>query len=234
MRSEFEALIEDIRSVVRVLVTDLTANKEERNFQIMTSYQRWYSAALPLVDVLAPDRLDEFQRMYRSADPSEFGIGDWAAGRIKVRGDTNDVVLLRVMNQKNIFESIAPRMTSQLSNIRGTLQADLFDSELDAGQHLLENGHVRAAGVVAGVVLEAHLQSVCMSHKISIGRKKKTIGNLKDALRDASVVDLPVARQIEAIADIRNLCTHKGGREPTTEEVQRLIEQTSRYTKELY
>jgi len=53
------------------------------------------------------------------------------------------------------------RASSVVGNITGVLQASLFDSEIDAAENLLSNGHVRAAGAVAGVTLEAHLASVC-------------------------------------------------------------------------
>ena len=47
------------------------------------------------------------------------------------------------------------------------VQADLFDNELDAAAELNDKGFRRAAGAVAGVVLEEHLETVCEQHNIS-------------------------------------------------------------------
>ena len=42
-------------------------------------------------------------------------------------------------------------------DIRQLVQADLFDSELDAADELGKKKFTRAAGALAGVVLERHL-----------------------------------------------------------------------------
>jgi hypothetical protein len=42
---------------------------------------------------------------------------------------------------------------------------------------------LRAAGAVAGVVLEKHLRQVCDDHKITVAKKNPTIGDLNELLK---------------------------------------------------
>ena len=130
----------------------------------------------------------------------------------------------------SILEAINARFESSLFDIR-QLQADLFDSELDAARELLRSGFLRASGVVVGVVLEKHLQEVCASHSLTIRKKNPTIGDLNDALKDASVIDIPAWRFIQRLGDLRNLCGHQKEREPTKEEVSELVEVGAKITK---
>jgi hypothetical protein len=128
-----------------------------------------------------------------------------------------------IKNQIGILSSARSRIESILTGITGVLQADLFDNELEAARHLQRNGHLRAAGTIAGVVLEGHLRKVAETHGLGPQTKDKTLNPIKDALRKADVIDLPTARRIEFFGDLRNRCAHKGDKEPTSDDVSDLI-----------
>jgi hypothetical protein len=68
------------------------------------------------------------------------------------------------------------------------LYAEILDEELDEARNLLRDGHIRSAGVVAGVALEGHLKKLIADHKVPF-RKKAMLSNLKEALKDAGVYD---------------------------------------------
>ena len=156
------------------------------------------------------------------------------AGLELTTSDTQQVVSGLLQNQILILVSIRKRIDSILANLKSLLQADLFDHELDAARHLANVGHLRAAGAMAGVVLESHLSEVCDSHELKLGRKQRNLSNLNDALKGADVIDVPIWRNIQGLTDIRNLCDHKKQREPAAEEIQRLIDGTDRFLKELH
>ncbi len=118
-------------------------------------------------------------------------------------------------------------------DIRQLVQADLFDSELDAAEELAKHKFTRAAGALAGVVLERHLGQVCENHKLKISKKNPTIGDLNDALKN-EVIDVPEWRSIQHLADIRNLCDHGRATEPTMEQVNELIQGVKKITKTLF
>ena len=111
------------------------------------------------------------------------------------------------------------------------VQADLFDSELEAARELLKNKFVRAAGMIAGVVLEKHLRQVCDDHKVSISKKNPGIGDFNEVLKANSVIDVPQWRHISMPGDIRNVCGHNKDKEPTVDQVNDLIEGVTKIIK---
>lgn len=114
------------------------------------------------------------------------------------------------------------------------VRADLLDSELDAARELAKHKYTRAAGALAGVVLERHLGQVCGNHSIKIAKKTPSIADLNNALKEANVVDVPQWRFIQHLADIRNLCDHSKKVEPAQEQVNDLIAGVQKITKLLF
>ena len=113
-------------------------------------------------------------------------------------------------------------------------RADLFDSEMDKASELLKDGFLRSAGVIAGVVLEKHLNQVCLNHNVKIKKKNPNISDYNDALKKEGVIDVPNWRFIQRLGDLRNLCAHKKGREPTKDEVNEVIKGVEKVTKTLF
>ncbi len=132
-------------------------------------------------------------------------------------------ILRQFENQLNILKSLVTRFESTLFDIKQLVQADLFDSELDSASELARLGIFRAVGAVSGVMLEKHLAQVAENHNVNIGKKNPTIGDYNNQLKSEAILDVPVWRQIQLLADIRNLCDHDKKKEPTREEVEDLI-----------
>jgi len=57
-------------------------------------------------------------------------------------------------SEVQISRSAEARSESSLCDIKQLVQVDLFDSELEAARELLKHKFVRAAGAIAGVLLE--------------------------------------------------------------------------------
>lgn len=136
-------------------------------FEIGGKYQTWYTSSLPVVQQLLPHRYTEFHEQYRiekrkEITSSNYGISDFLSGtRLMQYGreaiDHHASFLTKFHNQLRILESAVTRLDSLLADIRTVLQAELFDDELSVAQELKKKNHLRAAGAVAGVVLEKHL-----------------------------------------------------------------------------
>jgi hypothetical protein len=109
-----------------------------------------------------------------------------------------------------------------LQDVKGHLFAELQDAELSAAAQLRKVSG-RAAGALARVVLERHLQRTAANHKLTIGKKAPTISDLNNPLKQAGVYDVPTWRKIQFLADIGNLCSHQKESEPTDEQVGELI-----------
>lgn len=209
-------------------------------------YQKWYSEAKILIRQLLPDRLEDFVRYYekpkhrRSIDFESYTIEDYLQGlevtrqltREKVVGP--DAAIPQFRQQLAILKSVKARFKSSLFDIRQLVQADLFDSDLDAAKELAKNKFARAAGGLAGVVLEKHLAQVCDNHSVKITKKLPTIADLNNTLKDAGVTDTAQWRFIQHLGDLRNLCDHNKKKDPTQEQVDDLIAGVSKTIKTLF
>jgi hypothetical protein len=136
--------------------------------------------------------------------------------------------------QLNILKSAEARLESSLYDMVEILQADFFDDELEAAKELNKKGFVRGAGAVAGVVLEKHLGHVCSKHGLKSARKRPTINDYNQILKDSDVIDTPTWRFIQHLGDLRNLCDHNKDREPKKEEVEDLMTGVSKTIKTLF
>jgi hypothetical protein len=210
------------------------------------AYQGWYSEAKVLIRQLLPDRVEDFARHYEKPKSRKeityenYTIEDCLQGLNVTRGYQRDKVVgpdaayPRLQQQIAIVQASKARLESSLFDIRQLLQADLFDSEIDAASHLLKNKFARAAGALGGVVLEKHLGEVCSSHNVVLRKKDPTISDFNDALKAAGVIDTPQWRFVQHLGDIRNLCDHSKTAEPTGEQVQDLLDGIAKVIKTIF
>lgn len=201
-----------------------------------TAYQSWYTRAIKLIDALAPDRLDEFVGYYR-IDPKRktmhagtYVIQDYVNGYGPVADiygkkpfDEVNLTRVRLTNQLQILASVRSRIGHVLADVKGALLAELEDGELEAARTLCSIS-LRAAGALAGVVLERHLQRAAENHRVILKKKEPTIADLNDPLKEKGVYGIPVWRKIQYLADIRNLCSHQKTADPSNEQVSELID----------
>ena len=243
-QDEIKKEIKELLALDKELLRLATDNKDILNFGYL--YQSWYSRAIRIVELLAPDRFKEFVRYYevdpkrKITDITNYNIQDYIMGvgartdhYKKPLWDTNNLVSIRIMNQVQILSSIENRVDTILADIEGHMYADLQNAELAAADQL-KRVNLRAAGSLVGVVLERHLQRVAQNHGLSIKKKNPTIADLNDPLKAATVYDMPTWRKIQLLADIRNLCTHSKDDEPKKEQVDELIEGVNHIIKTIF
>lgn len=227
------------------------SKKEEKRLKENTNsfseeYQSWYSESLELVRQLSPSREDDFVSYYKpiknrkELNYETYTVSDYLQGLQVTRGEFKekivgpDAAFKKFIQQVKIVESIKNKFESSLFDIRTLLQADLFDNELEAAEELLNKGFLRGAGAITGVVLEGHLSEVCGQHDVKLGRKKKTISNLNNALKKNNVIDTKTWRKIQHLGDIRNLCDHKKKKDPETDDIEELIKGVRKITKTIF
>jgi len=138
-----------------------------------------------------------------------------------------------MMSQLAIVGSLSTRIDSVLANVEGHLLADLEDRELAAATRLAKE-NLRAAGAVAGVVLERHLSQVVSNRDLKLAKANPTIGDFNELLKKEGVYDLPMYRKVSLLGDIRNICCHNKTREPTADEVDELIRGVVTIVKTLF
>ena len=223
-----------------------TATKGGKILEFGTEYQNWYTKALSIVEILAKDRLEEFINYYKidpkrkDVTPHNYVIQDFLMGRSvrkdiygKPQWDRNNATAVKVYNQLQILRSLESRIDSVFSDVQGFLLSELQDKELATAEDLLKT-NLRAAGSLAGVILENHLQKVMQNHNIPISKKNPTISDMNDPLKSNNIYDHPTWRKVQYLTDIRNLCSHKKDREPTEEEVRDLISGVNEIIKKVF
>lgn len=217
-----------------------------KNLPHFTSdYQSWFSKAQAVVKQILPDRLIDFNAYYEYPKPRKditfqnYMIKDALQGlQISYLGEVKagiSAAIPELVQQINILRAAKDALDSRLMDIRSILQADLFDSELESARALAKAGYLRAAGAVCGVLIEKHLAEVCQTHGCSPKKKKAPgISDLNQALKDNDTISVPQWRFIQHLADIRNLCDHAKGREPTKEEIADLTTGTEKVLKTIF
>jgi hypothetical protein len=250
-RQDLDRLINTADKLYLTMIYDLGLlnEKQKERFKEMrvqdfkAAYEKWYTEALYVLKQMLPERLDDFIKLYKNDKRKEtnfstYTMSDYLIG-VKVTHGIHTIAepkagLPKFELQKGILESAAVRFESSLLVIKQILQSDIFDSEIDSARELFNSGYERAAGTIAGVVLEKHLEQVCVNHSIKIGKKNPTISDYNDALKDGDVIDIPNWRFIQHLADIRNICVHKKTRDPKKEEVESLIDGVDKVCKTIY
>ncbi len=199
-----------------------------------TDYQKWYSEAQAVVKQVLPDRLSDFLSYYeyprvrKTISFKNYMVRDYLQG-LRITGAYDEVkvdgsaAIPEFVQQVNIVEAARATLESRLMDLKAVLQADLFDSEIETAGALAKSGYLRASGAICGVVIEKHLRHVCDTHKITIRKKNPGISDMNQLLKTAGAVTVPQWRFIQHLADIRNICDHAKGREPTKQEIADLV-----------
>ena len=195
---------------------------------------------------MLPDRLGDFIKLYekpkvrKEIKYGNYVIEDYLQTLTVTRGwEKEEVVgptaaIPQFTQQLNILKSVEKRFESSLFDIKQLVQADLFDSELEAAKELNKKGFTRGAGAIAGVVLEKHLAQVCDNHSVTVTKKDPGISDLNDLLKSSNVIEVPQWRANQHLSDLRNLCDHNKKVDPTKDQIDELIEGVEKVTKTLF
>ena len=111
--------------------------------------------------------------------------------------------------------------------IRNLVQAEIADSELDQARELHKSGYSSAAAVVAGVVLETTLRTLCDSHNVPHGKLDKMNSDLAKAGQYNSLMQ----KRVTALAAIRNSAAHGKTNEFTVSDVEAMIADVERFAQ---
>jgi len=106
-----------------------------------------------------------------------------------------------------------------LSSYKSIVQAEVFDTELEQAQELLNSGYYVAAAIIACVVLETTLRELCDREDIQYSKLDK----MNSDLAKAGVYNKIVQKQITVHAGIRNSAAHGNKNEFTKEDVEQML-----------
>ncbi|MFZ6709781.1 DUF4145 domain-containing protein [Undibacterium sp. TC9W] len=112
-----------------------------------------------------------------------------------------------------------------LTTLKKLVQADVFESELEQAQELLDNNYTLAAAVIAGVVLETAIRDLCDANGIGHGK----LDFMNAELAKKGIFNKLQQKQITALADIRNSAAHGKPNEFTKVDVTNMIREVEQF-----
>jgi hypothetical protein len=115
-----------------------------------------------------------------------------------------------------------------LNSLRNLVQAEISGGELDQATELFVAGYSAAAAVVAGVVLENTLRSLCAKRGFPASGMERMNADLAKAGEYNSVVQ----KRVTALAAVRNGAAHGRSGEYTNEDVKSMIPEVERFVAE--
>lgn len=238
IQKDLEKLFDDGSELVPLIATG------KNDIIIMNKYQKWYSQSLLVIKQLLPERFEEFKECYKldkrkTINPSTYKLFDYFSGISVSRAgnscfNVKSVAYTQMSIQLNILDSVKTVIDSSLSDVRGILESELFDNELDSARHLLKNGYLRASGAICGVILETHFSNIVKNHNLKITKKDPSINDYNELFKQEKIYDIINWRFIQHLGDIRNFCDHKKQREPLKEEIEELINGTDKVIKTIF
>lgn len=234
--TNLEKYKKDINDLIKrgeKLLSVLNMNKDISKFRRV--YEIWYSESLSLIRIILPNRSDDFKRYYyQKGEECLKDFISYTSDYFHFMEDKAESAIPLFESQPGIVKAAKKRFESSLFDIKQVLQADLFDSEIDAAKELNKKGFTRCAGAMAGVVLEKHLAQVCENHNIKISKKDPSINDFNQLLKDNNVIEVKDWRFIQHLTDLRNLCDHYKKREPKKEEIEELIDGVKKVLENIF
>ena len=211
------------------------------------AYHTWYDKACSIVRIFSPRRLEEFERFYTGDKTIKKveDLNDITAGVTHYlqdifftqNGKKNyffDTFVLGVNAQRRILTSIFENIDNPLFNMESDIQYGIYESEMDIARELKEQGFLRAAGSIAGVVLEVHLKQVVINRNIPLDDDKKNMmSDYNNMLKRNGVYNKITSSLIKTCNDIRNKCVHPDKDDPTDGEISTIISTAERIIGEI-
>jgi hypothetical protein len=235
VEEELKQLLEQQKRILRSLedIKDI--------IEFRTVYQRWDAQSLKIVQTLTREKYEEFVT-YFSNNPNrkllEASIQDYVRGLGQGKdGYTEELPFnpqerarLQFLNHLQVLDELSYRVETVLADVEDHLFVELQEKELEAA-NALKKVSLRAAGALAGNVLERHLQRVAKNHSVTIPKEEATIRELNDPLKLGKAYDFATWREIQRLGDLRSLCLHERNSSPTKEQIEDLISGVSAIIK---
>jgi len=209
------------RSINYVTLSD-SAKSLQR--ELLKRYEVWFAVCKLIVRQYS-DRHEVFEKKYPLVKAHV--LLDVKKTKDHLLNDFTDLL----DSQVNILHTIIPIISLKETNFKKIITADLLDSELDQAEVLYKHDFHRAAGNIAGVVLERYLKTLCEVNMIEVG-EKDTIEPLATKMYKSDKLpdfDKTLFKSIQHLASIRNKCSHPK-EDVKQHEVRELLDKVKKIT----
>ena len=203
------------------------------SLQRMTPHPSWYCTALRVICTLTAKRSQDAKDHTRDGHYGHTpGSQDTASHvcmgmAITPNGDTISRVhmafLAQFHQQLSILNSVRDGLEYVLADMQSALYGEVGDHVLATVYTLFQHGHRRAAGALAGVLLEIHLAQVAAKYRVTIRPKSPDITVLNAALKHGGIYDVEVWRFIQRLGALRDVCVEAPEPAPTVDDLTTFI-----------
>src|ERR1700744_389971 len=211
-----------------------------------SAYQAWYSEAQLVISQYLPGRLTDFNSLYepqkgrKEIRKDNYSIEDYLKSTIitsgfdkKVTAGPADAIPL-MQQQLNILDSIQVRFDSHIADTNALLQAGLLDEILNSAAELLKSGFARSAGALCGVIISQHFEQVRQAHQLKATRKTMALKEYNELFSKAGIYEFGVARQVQYLSEMRDLCVKNKKIAPSAEQVEDMISAMHKLIKTVF
>jgi len=150
----------------------------------------WISAALNVVQLACPDSANAYRKK------AEEIAADWRGLMIPTR----------VGELAELIKNLSTDLQAGLLAIAGRARAATFEDFLEHAYAYLGEGRWQPAGVIAGVVFEDTIRTICRKHKIE--EKGRKLDDLISEVAKVGVISGTKAKRARAAAHVRTKATH--------------------------
>jgi len=138
--------------------------------------------------------------------------------------DVRMTFLTRLSQQLSMLNSVRNGLEYMLADLQSTLYGEVGDHILATVYELFQHGQRRAAGALAGVLLEIHLAKVATKYGVTIRPKSPGLTMLNAALKRGGIYDVPVWRFIQSLEAQGHACIYAPAHEPTVAEFTEFLQ----------
>ena len=131
--------------------------------------------------------------------------------------------LAHFSQQLRILSAVRDGLAYVLADLHGTLYGSVENHVLAAVYTLSRHGHCRAAGALAGVLLEIHLAHIAAKYRVAMGAKSPDITMLNAALKRGGIYDGEIWHSIQRLGALRDVWGDASRCDPTIDELTAFI-----------
>ncbi|MFC2172123.1 hypothetical protein ACFLU6_05765 [Acidobacteriota bacterium] len=194
-------------------------------------YHRWYASCLAMVERNMPSRKTEVTRQHDGGKGTDGkALADFFKRDYFTFSD-QQIIARGLRHLQAVVGSVPDYVRTTLHDLELAVAQVYVSDQLSEARKLLAHSHVRAAGAIAGVLVERHLKLLCDRQQppIKYPPKTATINRLNELLRNGGVYDVAQWRKVQWMGDVRNKCDHAEPTEPRKEDVGDLIEDVAKF-----
>lgn len=110
-----------------------------------------------------------------------------------------------LLRYKSLFNAAKEDYLGGYCNtLKYLIEAEVFESQIEQAEELLNKGYYVPAAVIAGVVLETHIRELCVENNLPTGKLNK----MNEDLGRKGIYNAIIQKQITELASIRNSAAH--------------------------